>query len=145
MKIFVLAASLCAAAFFATGASAQQTVSLSAGFLPDPVTFDVYSGGPNEAANIPGSSGCVGMVAEYADVKLNFRSNGGPLNIGVRSGSDTSLIIKGPDGWVCDDDTYGLNPSLEWGSAPSGWYEIWVGAVGDAGPSTVIITEGSLN
>ena len=144
MKTIILTASLCAAALLATGASAQ-TVSLSAGFVPDPVTFDVYSGGPNQASAIPGSSGCVGTVAVYADVKLNFSSNGGPLNIGVRSASDTSLIIKSPDGWVCDDDTYGLNPSLEWSSAPSGWYEIWVGAVGDGAPATIIITEGSLN
>lgn len=144
MKTFLTIAAACVMAGLATGASAQ-TISLSAGFLPDPVTFDTYSGGPNQASEIPGSSGCVGTVAVYADVKLNFSSNGGPLNIGVSSQADTSLIIKSPYGWVCDDDTYGLNPALEWDSAPSGWYEIWVGAVGDSAPATVVITEGSLN
>lgn len=144
MKTFLCIGAVCVMAGLATGAAAQS-ISLSAGFLPDPVTYETYSGGPNQASEIPGSSGCVGTVGVYADYKLNFSSNGGPLNIGVRSSADTSLIIKSPDGWVCDDDTYGLNPSLEWSSAPSGWYEIWVGAVGDSAPATIIITEGSLN
>lgn len=145
MRNQIFTAVLAVAVVAGTSASAQ-TVSLSAGFLPDPVTFDVYSGGPNQAANIPRSSGCVGRVAVTADVTLNFSSNGGPLNIGVFSSSDTSLIIMAPDGnWYCTDDTYGLNPALEWGSAPSGRYEIWAGAVGDPAPATIVITEGSLN
>jgi hypothetical protein len=144
MKTMIFTASLGAAALFAMGASAQQSVSLSAGFVPDPVTVELYSGGGEQASDL--GSSCVGTVASSPDVVLNFRSAGGRLAIGVLSGSDTSLVINGPDGrFYCNDDNSGLNPGLVWGQAPSGQYDIWVGAVGDAGPATLIITEGSLD
>lgn len=127
----------------AGAASAQQEVSLSAGFVPDPVTFDVYSGGGNQASNI--SSNCVGSIADSPDVNVYFDSAGGRLAFGVYSSGDTSLVINGPDGrYYCNDDTNGLNPALIWNNAPSGTYNIWVGAVGDPAPATVVITEGSL-
>lgn len=144
MKTSMFTASLCAAALFATGASAQQSVSLSAGFVPDPVTVELYSGGGNQASDL--GSSCVGTVGSSPDVVLNFDSSGGRLAIGVLAGTDTSLVINGPDGrFYCNDDNSGLNPGLVWGRAPSGQYDIWVGAVGDAGPATLVITEGSLD
>ena len=143
MKTLMFASTLAVAAVLATSASAQQTVSLAAGFVPDPVTVDTYSGGPNEASDL--GSACVGSVGDGPDVVLNFRSSGGRLAIGVVSGGDTSLVINGPDGrFYCNDDTNGLNPALIWSSAPSGQYDIWVGAVGDGAPATVVFTEGSL-
>lgn len=142
MKILITTAAVIGAACLATSASAQQSVSLSAGFVPDPVTFDVYSGGSNDASNIGGS--CVGMIADSPDVVVNFRSNGGRLAFGVYSDGDTSLVINGPDGrYYCDDDTNGLNPALIWGRAPSGQYDVWVGAVGDGASATVVVTEGT--
>ena len=144
MKTTIFAATLSVLAVLATGASAQQSVSLSAGFLPDPVTIDTYSGGGNDASSV--GRNCVGRIGDGPDVVLNFRSSGGRLAIGVVSSSDTSLIINGPDGrYYCNDDTNGLDPALVWGSnAPSGQYDIWVGAVGEPAPATVVITEGSL-
>lgn len=143
MKSVFLLAGASALALYASSVSAQQTVSLSAGFVPDPVTFDVVSGGPNDASDL--GSGCVGSVAGSPDVVVNFRSNGGPLSFGVVSDGDTSLVINGPDGrYYCSDDVNGLNPSLGWDSAPSGQYDIWVGAVGEPVSSTVIVTEGSV-
>ncbi|WP_426036922.1 peptidase S1 [Brevundimonas sp. DC300-4] len=140
----IFTVSLCVAAIFVTGASAQQSVSLSAGFVPDPVTVELYSGGGNQASDLGRS--CVGTVGISPDVVLNFSSAGGRLAIGVLAGTDTSLVINGPDGrFYCNDDNSGLNPGLVWGRAPSGQYDIWVGAVGDAGPATLVITEGSLD
>lgn len=127
----------------AGAASAQQRVSLSAGFVPDPVTFDVYSGGSNDAGGL--GSGCVGTIGDGPDVVVNFDSAGGPLSFGVYSDGDTSLVINGPDGrYYCNDDANGLNPSLGWDSAPSGQYDIWVGAVGEPASSTLVVTEGSV-
>lgn len=143
MTTMILAAALSSLALSATGASAQQSVSLSAGFVPDPVTIDLYSGGGNQASNL--GSSCVGTVGSSPDVVLNFSSAGGRLAIGVLASTDTSLVINGPDGrYYCNDDNSGLNPGLAWSQAPSGQYDIWVGAVGDAGPATLVITEGSL-
>ena len=142
MNRLLAAAGVAACALLATQASAQEQISLSAGFVPDPVSVEIYSGGPTDASGIAGS--CVGMVADQPDISLTFRSQGGPLGIAVYSSGDTSLVINGPDGrWYCNDDADGLNPQLRWGRAPSGQYDIWVGAVGDAAPSTVLITEGS--
>ena len=144
MNITTLAACVSATALFATGVHAQQSVSLSAGFVPDPVTFELYSGGGNQASDLGGS--CVGSVGSSPDVVLNFDSAGGRLAIGVLAGTDTSLVINGPDGrYYCNDDNSGLNPGLVWSRAPSGQYDIWVGAVGEAGPATLVITEGSLD
>ena len=144
MNTSIFASALSAAALVATSTSAQQSISLSAGFVPDPVTVDLYSGGSNQASNLGGS--CVGTVGSSPDVVLHFDSAGGRLAIGVLAGTDTSLVINGPDGrYYCNDDNSGLNPGLVWGQAPSGQYDIWVGAVGDAGPATLVITEGSLD
>lgn len=140
MRALVLAV---AALAVATSAAAQQRLSLSAGFLPDPETFDIISGGSEDASRLGGA--CVGMIAASPDVVLDFRSNGGPLSFGVIADVDTSLVINGPDGrYYCVDDVNGLNPSLGWDSAPSGQYDIWVGAVGESGRSTLVITEGSV-
>lgn len=143
MKSVFLIAGVSALALCASSASAQQTVSLSAGFVPDPVTFDVVSGGGNDASDLGGS--CVGMIASSPDVVVNYRSNGGPLSFGVFADGDTTLVINGPDGrYYCSDDVQGLNPSFGWDSAPSGQYDIWVGAIGEPVSSTLVVTEGSV-
>jgi hypothetical protein len=143
MKSLFVVAAVSALALCATAASAQQTVSLSAGFVPDPVTFDVVSGGSNDASDLGGS--CVGAIASSPDVVVNFRSNGGPLSFGVYSDGDTTLVINAPNGrYYCSDDVQGLNPSFGWDSAPSGQYDIWVGAIGNPVSSTLVVTEGSV-
>jgi hypothetical protein len=143
MKSLFLAAGVAALALCASSASAQQVVNLSAGFLPDPVEVDVYSGGPNDASDLGGS--CVGAIAGSPDVVVNFDSAGGTLSFSHVSGGDTSLIINGPDGrYYCNDDSNGLNPVLTWGSAPSGQYDVWVGAVGEPTGGTLLISESPL-
>lgn len=140
--IIVLAAVSACVLGTAGSALAQQEISLSAGFVPDPVLVDVYSGGSSQASQI--ASSCVGTIADSPDVNVYFSSSGGRLAFAVASSGDTSLVINGPDGrYYCNDDYDGLNPALIWGSAPSGTYNIWIGAVGDPAPATLIITEGS--
>jgi hypothetical protein len=143
MKSLFLKAGAMALALCASSASAQQTINLSAGFLPDPVEVQVYSGGGVDASSLGGS--CVGMIADSPDVVVNFRSQGGTLSFTHGSSGDTSLVINGPDGrYYCNDDTNGLNPVLTWGSAPSGQYDVWVGAVGDPVGGTLLISESPL-
>jgi hypothetical protein len=143
MKFLFLIAGASAMALCASAASAQQTVSLSAGFVPDPVTFEVVSGGGEDASDLGGS--CVGAIASSPDVVVNFRSNGGPLSFGVYSDGDTTLVINDPNGsYHCSDDVEGLNPAFGWDSAPSGRYDIWVGAIGQPASATLVVTEGSV-
>lgn len=118
--------------------------SLRAGFSPDPYTVDLQSGGPVRASSIrDNGSGsatrdgrCSGNIADAPDFSLNFTAGSGnlPLRIGSASGSDTTLVINGPDGsWYCDDDGgEGLNPLIQFNNPSSGRYDIWVGTFGSA-------------
>lgn len=143
MKSLFLAAGAAALALCASAASAQEVINLSAGFLPDPIQTGVVSGGPNDASELGGS--CVGMIGSSPDVVVNYDSNGGTLSFSHASGGDTSLVINGPDGqYYCDDDTNGYDPVLTWGSAPSGRYDVWVGAVGEPVGGTLLISESPL-
>lgn len=120
------------------------TVSLSAGFEPDPRVISLQSGGSIPASNI--SPGCSGFVAAAPDVRLNYRAGEYPLILSVASSSDTTLVVNGPDGsWYCDDDggVNGLNPSLRFNSPRSGQYDIWVGTYGSGAlqPARLHISE----
>lgn len=134
---------VCAVVALAVPAAAQEYVELTGGFGPSSHDTTAYAGGDIDASSIAG--GCVGMVGEDDQITLSFTAYGGPLIISAYGESDTSLVVNAPDGrWYCNDDTNGLNPALIWNNAPSGTYNIWVGAVGDPAPATVVITEGSL-
>lgn len=136
----VVAASSAAAQDLSARATSGE-ISRSAGFTPDPITVSIYSGGGIDASRSIGGS-CVGMIADAPDYEFSYQAGSWPLTFAVDSDYDTSLVINGPDGeWYCVDDSEGLNPILRWGNPPSGTYDIWVGAVGQAGPSTLYITE----
>jgi hypothetical protein len=142
--VCVLALTAAASAAAAQNPSANATAGASshnAGFSPDPITVSIYSGGGIDASRALGGS-CVGMIAEAPDYEFTYRAGSWPLTFAVDSDYDTSLVINAPDGrWYCVDDSEGLNPILRWGTPQSGSYDIWVGAVGQAGPSTLYITE----
>ncbi|EAQ30175.1 hypothetical protein NAP1_05345 [Erythrobacter sp. NAP1] len=108
------------------------TVTLSANFEDDPRTVSVTSGGDIDASEA--IDGCVGYISEDPDVRLSFTAdespNAFPLYISATSDEDTVLVINAPDGnWYCNDDgSEGQNPSVVFGPAQSGDYEIWIGS-----------------
>lgn len=115
------------------GEPGSGTVTLEAGFEDDPHTLDVTSGGPVDAVETIGE--CAGYISEDPDVRLTFTAsdepNALPLFISVRASSDTTLVINAPDGsWYCNDDGQdeNFNPSVVFGPAQTGDYEIWVGS-----------------
>ncbi|MBN1946368.1 MAG: hypothetical protein JW797_11880 [Bradymonadales bacterium] len=120
------------------------TVNLSAGFMPDPQTLSGNSGGPLSARDIADTAwgSCRGYVSDQPDHILNVGSNMNYLRIDVQSQGDTTLVIQGPDGWRCNDDTVGLNPRID-GAWMAGTYRIWVGsyASGTQTPYTITFTE----
>jgi len=110
-------------------------MSLSSFFTPDPRRVQLTAGGGFDASELGG--GCVGMIASAPDFQLNYRAGIGllSLTVGVNSDSDTTLVIRAPDGrWYCDDDgaTRGFNPLVRFSSPRSGDYDIWVGNRGSA-------------
>jgi hypothetical protein len=150
-RIFAAGAAL--AAIATAGVAAAQdfnadpnygTLSLTAGFTPDPQVVNLQAGGNLNAASI--SSNCRGTITNAPDVRLNYTAGSFPLIFSVSSNADTTLVVNGPDGsWYCDDDggVNGFNPALRFGSPQSGRYEIWVGtyAAGSTQPAQLVISE----
>ncbi|MFT5355655.1 MAG: hypothetical protein ACI9KE_002874 [Polyangiales bacterium] len=109
------------------GPSNYGTVTLSAGFMPDPRTAQGVAGGSRNAHSL-NSPGCRGYLATEPDHLFVATSNFTNLRIMVRAIEDTTLVIQKPDGsYVCDDDTEGRNPVVQAIFTP-GTYKIFVGS-----------------
>ena len=120
------------------------TITLSAGFRPDPSRLNMRAGGTIDAQNI--ASHCRGFVTRAPDVELSYSAGSLPLVLSVDSQSDTTLVVNGPDGrWYCDDDSGNgsLNPALHLTNPQSGTYDIWVGTYssGVSQPARLDISE----
>ncbi len=103
------------------------TITLSAGFQPDPHRSEVVAGGTSQ--NPISGAGCVGYLnIERPDLDLNYTAGSYPLRFSVNSSTDTALLINQPDGsWICDDDSGdGNNPLISLANPQSGNYNIWV-------------------
>lgn len=130
------AAALCAAVL-AAPVPAQDfnlnptfgTITLVAGFTPDPRTIDVTAGGNINAERL--GRDCAGSIANPPDVRVNYTSGTFPLYFFAQSREDTTLVVNLPDGsWICNDDFDGLNPGIVLQRPPTGQYDIWVGVFG---------------
>lgn len=123
------------AALLAAPAAAQNTSLRSnygdrtenSGFAPDPIVVDVTAGGSVNGGNV--GNGCRGMISNAPDFEFTYTAGSFPLYFRSISGSDTTLIINGPDGrWYCDDDSLGnRNAEVAFRNPQSGVYDIWVG------------------
>jgi hypothetical protein len=112
---------------------AYGTLTLNAGFSPDPQVVNVQSGGNINANTV--SSSCRGFIANAPDVRVNYRAGSFPLIISANSQADTTLVVNAPDGsWYCDDDggNAGMNPMVRFNNPQSGQYDIWIGTYGSA-------------
>lgn len=121
---------------FATPTYGQVT--LNAGFTPDPYLADVVAGGTLDASGLGG--GCTGAIASSPDFRLTYRAGSYPLSFAAISGSDTTLVINGPDGqYHCDDDSGGDgDPFISFSRPQSGVYDIWVGVYGGGTADAVL-------
>jgi hypothetical protein len=149
LSIALAAASLTVASFAAaqdfSQAPAYGSVTLNAGFTPDPHSVQITAGGSIDASTAAPLSGrgCRGFIANAPDYRLNYTSGSWPLIFRVVSDADTTLVVNTPDGaWHCIDDVEGLNPVIRFASPTSGQYDIWIGTYGrDMAASTLHITE----
>jgi hypothetical protein len=122
------------------------TVSLNAGFTPDPHTVSVVSGGSVDvyAQNI--GSGCTGYAATTPDFRIRWSGSAARLRIFfvADGGEDTTLIVNDAVGnWHCNDDHTGLDPLVELSNPAQGQMDIWVGSYGadDFVTGTLYVTE----
>ncbi len=112
------------------GTPVYGEVRLQNGFTPDPQTVNVQAGGNRDASSIK-AAGCVGQIGTNPDYVVRYSAGSLPLYIRANSSSDTSLVVRAPNGnWSCDDDSGGdLNPQIVFNSPDSGAYHIWVGSL----------------
>jgi len=123
---------------------------LASGFVPDPATLSITSGGPVDVNYLGG--GCVGFATQAPDYSVNYTAGAFPtlrFYFIADSAGDTALVINTPGGsYVCVDDSFGtLNPTIDFNSPSSGRYDIWVASYDPAAviSGTLYITENTGN
>jgi hypothetical protein len=115
-------------------------VTLRAGFEPDPHQVTLSAGGSVDASTL--GENCGGNIASNPDFTLNYRPGDLPLYISATSESDTTIVVRAPDGtFVCDDDSAGaLNPAVRFETPARGRYQIWVGTFSaDSGAPAAVL------
>jgi hypothetical protein len=102
-------------------------VRLSSGFMPDPHRAQGTSGGAVDASTV--ANGCNGWISRRPDHALDLTSQFQFFRVFITSDSDTTLVIRAPNGqWLCDDYTNGLNPAIDRPSWARGRYLVWIGS-----------------
>ena len=135
--VLVLLIAVCSAAF-AQGTGGD--ISLEPLFSPDPQALEYLAGGDVDAAEAFGQDlngdACVGLIADVPDHVLTLEPDEdgafdsfGYLRIFVESEADTTLVVVNEEtgDYLCNDDTFGLNPQVEAEDWPFGAYSIYVG------------------
>ncbi|WP_420430638.1 hypothetical protein [Hyphobacterium sp.] len=123
------------------------SITLNAGFLPDPHSVQMRAGGSIPVAgNVNGAGVCRGHIANAPDYNVYYSAGSFDLYLSAVSQRDTTIVVRDPRGnWYCDDDgAEGLNPGLELSRPASGLYSIWVGTYSTGSglpPATLYVSE----
>jgi hypothetical protein len=109
-----------------------QEILLSRGFSPNPLSVDGYTTGTLSARRVldqqqTPTGPCLGYISNTPDHILTLDSFFDYLSVTVESDKDTTLIVQGPGGIWCNDDSTGRNPAIT-GQWLEGTYQIWVGS-----------------
>ena len=101
------------------------SVTLAAGFAPNPFTIAIVAGGTEDI----GWLGHFGSVADAPNLSLLYEAGVLALTIHVTEAeADTVLLINDPSGaWHYNDDTTGVHPSITFSRPAGGRYDIWIG------------------
>ena len=122
---------------------------LSAGYVPDPYSVGLTSGGDVDVSYLGG--GCSGYATSNPDFRLNYAAGGSSLLrfYFIGSNGDTTMVVNDPYGnYYCVDDSFGtLNPTIDFSNPTGGTYDVWIGsyASGTFVSGTLYITELSGN
>jgi hypothetical protein len=123
--------------------SHYTSVALAAGWQPDPITVEGTAGGGVGAGSQ--SRGCTGWITSNPSHLVQLQTPLPFLRIAVSSSSDTTLVIRTPDGrFLCADDSgLDVNPHIDQSDAAPGDYAVWVGSYARGGSAayTMSITE----
>lgn len=112
--------------------SRSKRITLGDRVDPNPLIVRGISGGEVEATNIVDTEGtttgfCNGFIEDRPNHILVLKNFFEFLKIEVDSSTDTTIIIEGPGGVWCNDDSDNANPAIE-GQWQPGRYKIWIGS-----------------
>ena len=123
------------------------TASLAAGFLPDPIGFDLTAGGTVDLSGCTGGDWS-GFVVTRPDFRLLYSGTSptGQLTFALeaRSDVDTVLLINAPDGtWHYNDDYRNTDSAIVFVNPLPGQYDVWTGSYAPSSnnPAQLIVTE----
>jgi hypothetical protein len=99
---------------------------------PGSIEMKGVGGGSRSAQSIAGKAStstgdCVGFVDGQPDHVLTLKKFFRSLTVTSESGTDTTMVVKGPDGVWCNDDLRDKNAGIT-GDWKAGTYEVWVGS-----------------
>lgn len=117
-------------------AAGAQSITLGAGFAPDPTTVAVTAGGTVPGSSMGAADGwCAGNYPAAAQITLTTTAALPNLRVVGRASEDTTMAIRFPDGHVqCNDDGGGYpNPALDIPNAPAGAYQVYIGSFSSSG------------
>lgn len=113
-------------------AADPNPVVLAAGFTPDPTVVAGVGGGDWSAAQVierrqTATGLCLGYISLEPHEEVTLTDYFSNLEMRVESPLDTTLIIQGPGGVWCNDDSQGKDPMIA-GEWLPGSYRVWIGA-----------------
>ena len=112
--------------------SAANTITLGETLEPNPLAVKGKTRGNLTAVDIVATENtatgfCNGFISEQPNHILVLDSFFEFLKLEVTSPSDTTIIVEGPGGVWCNDDSNDANPAIG-GQWQPGKYNIWVGS-----------------
>ena len=113
-------------------AQVPHALDLDPGFTPNPMVLRGTGGGDHPAADVVGVRNtptglCLGYIDRAPHERLTLEARFDNLELRVESRLDTTLIVSGPGGVWCNDDSDGHNPAIS-GEWLPGDYRIWIGS-----------------
>ncbi|MCB9613727.1 MAG: hypothetical protein H6721_07935 [Sandaracinus sp.] len=101
-------------------------ITLTPGFVPDPVTASGTSGGGVDVSTL--AFGCVGFATTVPDHVVTLTAPFRELTFMVRGvNGDVSIMVERPDGTLlCNDDYEGTDPLVVGRDLPAGDYRVWI-------------------
>ncbi len=124
------------------------TANLTSGFVPDPYSVSLTSGGPVDVSYL--GSACSGFATASPDLKVIYSSGAFPLLRFYFAGTgDTTMVVNDPNGnFHCVDDSFGtINPTIDFNNPASGTYDVWIGSYSSGAyvSGTLYVTENTGN
>ena len=113
-------------------AQASRIITINPKIINQPMISQGISGGIVKAKEISQTENtatgyCHGYVQTQPNHLLKLESFFEFLRLEVNSLVDTTILVKGPDGVWCNDDSETANPMIE-GQWQPGVYKIWIGS-----------------